>query len=157
MTIRRATPDDVPAITRIVQAAYAAYIPRIGRKPAPMLDDYAAQVREGQAWVVEADGAVAGVLVLLAAPDHLMIHNVAVDPARRRTGAGRALLRFAEAEALRLGVAEVRLYTNETMVENIALYRRIGYRETGRGVRAGFSRVDFSKKLAAEAGGEIAG
>ncbi len=145
MTIRPATPADVPAIARIVDAAYAPYVPRIGRKPAPMLDDHAARVRDGQAWVFEANGAVAGVAVLLDEADHLLLDNVAVDGARRGTGVGRALLEFTEAEAVRRGYGEVRLYTNVMMTENVALYRRIGYRETGRGGQAGYHRVFFAK------------
>jgi len=156
MTIRRARPADVAAIARIVTAAYAQYVPRIGRQPAPMLDDHAARVRDGEAWVLDADGEVAGVLVLLDQPDHLLLDNVAVDPVRRGTGAGRALLRFTEAEARRRGHREVRLYTNEMMLENIALYGRIGYRETGRSSESGFRRVYFSKTLPA-GGGETEG
>jgi len=157
MTIRPATPADVAAITRIVDVAYAPYVPRMGRKPAPMLDDHAARVRRGEAWVLEAEGSVAGVLVLIEAPDHLLLDNVAVDPAHRGAGLGRALLQFTEAEAIRRGHAEVRLYTNVKMTENIALYARIGYRETGRASQAGFERVFMVKRVAGEAAGEIAG
>jgi ribosomal protein S18 acetylase RimI-like enzyme len=151
--IRRAVPADLAAMARIVDAAYAHYVPRLGRKPAPMLDDHAARIRDGEAFVFEADGAVGGVLVLIDAPDHLLLDNIAVDPARRGTGLGRALLQFAEVEARRRGYPEVRLYTNEKMTENIALYGRIGYRETGRGAQSGFNRVFFAKAV----GGEIAG
>jgi hypothetical protein len=34
--VRPAVPADQPAIERIVAGAYAIYIPRIGRPPAPM-------------------------------------------------------------------------------------------------------------------------
>jgi len=155
--IRHATDADVAAIARIVDAAYAHYVPRMGRKPGPMLDDHAARVREGKAFVHATEGVVAGVLVLIDAPDHLLLDNVAVDPARRGSGIGRALLRFAEAEAQRRGHPEIRLYTHVTMTENIALYARIGYRETGRGTQAGFERVFFSKPVAADGSDEIAG
>jgi ribosomal protein S18 acetylase RimI-like enzyme len=157
--IRRATEDDVAAIARIVDDAYAHYVPRIGRKPMPMLDDHGARVRAGQAWVFEAaGGAVAGVLVLIDTADHLLLDNIAVDPARRGGGIGRALLQFAEPEAGRRGYAEIRLYTHEKMTENIALYGRIGYRETGRAVAvpSGLPRVHFAKRLSAGAA-EIAG
>jgi ribosomal protein S18 acetylase RimI-like enzyme len=147
VTIRPATAADVPAIARIVEAAYAPYVARIGRKPAPMLDDHAARVRDGQAMVFETDGAVAGVAVLLDEPDHLLLDNIAVDDAHRGTGIGRALLQFVEAEAARRGYAEVRLYTTEAMVENIALYARIGYQETGRGGQDGYRRVFFAKSV----------
>ena len=35
----------------LVRAAYAIYIPRLGRKPAPMQDDYAARIEAG--WQAE--------------------------------------------------------------------------------------------------------
>jgi hypothetical protein len=45
-------------------------------------------------------------------------------------------LAFAEAEALRRGYCEIRLYTHQTMAENQRLYASIGYEETGGGTRA---------------------
>ncbi|WP_346770510.1 hypothetical protein [Pseudomonas sp. 273] len=62
--IRQATPDDAPAIARLVDEAYSPYIPRIGRKPAPMLDDYRQVIAEADVFVCALDGEVAGVLVL---------------------------------------------------------------------------------------------
>lgn len=155
MTIRPATHADLPAIERIVAEAYSPYIARMGRKPGPMLDDYAARVRDREAFVFTAGEAVAGVLVLIDEADHLLLDNVAVDSAQRGHGAGRALLQFAEAEARRRGHPEIRLYTHQTMTENIALYPRIGYRETGRGVQSGFERVFFTKRVAPD--GEMTG
>jgi hypothetical protein len=45
--IRSATVADVRAIAQIVEDAYRVYIPRMGKPPGPMLDDYAARVAEG--------------------------------------------------------------------------------------------------------------
>ena len=157
MIIRRATPGDLADYAAIVEAAYAPYVPRMGRKPAPMLDDHAARVRDGEAWVAEVGGAVAGIAVLIDAPDHLLLDNIAVAAGHRRTGVGRALLGFAEAEAVRRGQPEVRLYTNETMVENIALYGRIGYVEVSRTLQKGFKRVFFRKPVAQSRTMEIPG
>ena len=157
MTIRPARPEDLAAITAIVDEAYGPYVARLGRKPMPMLDDHAARIRDGQAWVAEVERRVAGVLVLLHQDDHALLDNVAVAAAMRGTGVGRALLEFAEAEAARRGHEEVRLYTHETMVENIALYGRIGYREAGRTPFHGGHRVDFHKKLPRGHRGEIPG
>jgi ribosomal protein S18 acetylase RimI-like enzyme len=54
---------------------------------------------------------------------------------------------FAESEAQRLGYASIRLYTNEKMTENIAIYGRLGYRETGREVLRGLHVVHMRKQL----------
>lgn len=147
MGIRPARAGDVAAIGAIVDAAYAIYIPRMGKKPGPMLDDYAARVAEGVVWVAEQDGKVAGVVVLLPEDDHLLLDNVAVAPEAHGKGVGRALVAFAEAEARRRGHAEIRLYTHEKMTENIAMYPRLGYEETHRAQQAGYDRVFFRKKL----------
>jgi GNAT superfamily N-acetyltransferase len=145
--IRPATQADVPAIERIVHDAYARYIERIGKPPGPMLDDYPARVAEGAAWVLDEGGRIAGVLVLLPAPDHLLLDNVAVDPARQGSGLGRRLMTFAEDEARRLGHAELRLYTHVMMHENLAMYPRLGYEEFARFEQAGYQRVFMRKRI----------
>ena len=147
MRIRPADAADVPVVAAIVAAAYAHYVPRIGRAPGPMGDDYAALVRSHAVWVAEDEAGIAGLVVLLAEADHLLLDNVAVDPGRHGQGVGRALMIFAEAEARRRGCTEMRLYTHEKMVENVAMYARAGWTETGRGEQAGFSRVFFRKPV----------
>jgi len=145
---RRATAVDAPAIAALVDRAYEKYVKRIGQKPNPMLEDYAAAVATHDVWVIDApDGAIAAVLVLIPEADVLLLDNVAVDPARQGKGFGKALLAFAEDEARRQGFSALRLYTNENMTENIALYTRYGYRKTGRGKRRGLNVVYMRKKL----------
>ena len=62
-------------------------------------------------------------------------------------GIGGSLIRFCEAEARRSGAEVVTLYTNEMMVENLTLYPRLGYVETGRRREDGFDRVYFEKRV----------
>jgi GNAT superfamily N-acetyltransferase len=147
MLIRPANRGDVPAISAIVDAAYSIYIPRIGKPPGKMFDDYTAYVMAHSVWVAEDGAGVVGLIVLLPQVDHLLLDNVAVDPKRHGQGIGSALLQFAEAEARRLGFSEMRLYTSEKMTENLTMYPRLGWKETGRGVQSGYNRVFFSKKL----------
>ncbi len=147
VTVRRATPGDVPALYVVVHQAYLLYVPRIGRMPAPMTADYAAAVQAGQAWVAEADGQVVGLLVLVVNHGYLLIQNIAVLPSAQRRGIGARLLALAEEEARGQGLGEIRLYTNEGMTENLAYYPRHGYRETRRAEEHGFRRVFFSKVL----------
>ena len=150
--IRRATPDDRVVVAAIVHAAYAIYVDRIGKPPGPMLDDYGRLIADGAVSVFEApDGVLAGLVVLLPASDHLLLDNVAVRPERQGEGIGRRLIAFAESEARRLGYRELRLYTHEKMRENIALYLRLGFAETGRGREAGYDRVFMTKRLGSAA------
>lgn len=147
VTVRRATLDDVPALYLVVHEAYLLYVPRIGRMPAPMTADYSAAVRSGQAWVAEADGRIAGLIVLIARQGFLLIENIAVLPSAQRRGIGARLLTLAEDEARAHGLGEIRLYTNEGMTENLAYYPRRGYVETHRAEEDGFRRVFFRKRL----------
>ena len=145
--IRRAVVADVPAIERIVHDAYMKYVDRIGKPPGPMLDDYAARVAAGEVSVCAEGDAIAGILVLEPAADHLLLDNIAVAPAWQGRGVGRLLLDFADAEARRVGHAELRLYTHVLMHENIALYTKLGWQEYGRGEQAGFQRVFMRKPV----------
>jgi GNAT superfamily N-acetyltransferase len=141
--IRPAQPADRPVVELIVRDAYGMYVERIGKPPGPMLDDYGALIADGVVSVLEdSDG------TLLPKPDHLLLDNIAVRPGRQGRGLGRQLIAFAEAETRRLGHAELRLYTHQKMTENIALYARLGFVETGRGREAGYDRVFMTKRLA---------
>ncbi len=150
MTVRRARPEEAPLLRALVERVYAPWVPVLGRRPMPMDDDYEARVAAGEAWVLDEAGAVRGVLgvlVLVERADHLLLENVAVEPARKGKGDGRALLDFAEAEARRRGLPEIRLYTNELMERNIALYAARGYAETERRWEKGFRRVFMAKRV----------
>lgn len=139
---RLARPEEAGALRDLVRAAYAHYVPRLGREPFPMTDDYAARIAAGEAWWLP------GVAVLvLVEEDGLLLDNIAVAEAARGRGLGRALMAFAEDEARRRGYGRLWLYTNEKMVENIALYVRLGFRETHREEQAGFRRVFMEKRL----------
>lgn len=130
-----------------MRRAYAVYLERMAEPPGPMRDDYARHVAEGNAFVLATGETIIGVTVLLPKADHLLLDNVAVDPAHHKAGHGRRLIAFAEAEAMRQGFDEIRLYTHVTMHENIAYYPRLGYEETHRGEQDGFSRVFMRKRL----------
>ena len=120
---------------------------RIGRRPRPTTADYDRIGKSGHAWVAEEDGRIVGLLVLKPADDHMLLENVAVGPHAQRLGAGARLLQVAEEQARARDLPEVRLYTSEAMVENLAYYPRRGYHETHRSTQDGFRRVFFSKML----------
>jgi ribosomal protein S18 acetylase RimI-like enzyme len=145
--LRPATGSDAASVAALVDAAYGHYVERIGMPPGPMTDDYAEVIRDRQVTVAEHDGVIVGVVVLAVTTEGFVIDNVAVHPSRRGTGLGRALLRFAEAEARRAGFDAIHLYTHEKMTENLALYSRIGYVEYDRRSQGGFSLVYMRKQL----------
>ena len=145
--IRPASIGDLPELQRIVNDAYVKYVGRIGKPPAPMLDDYRKHILAHEAWVVLDGTAVTGLLVLVPTADYLLLDNVAVDPRFHGRGIGRALIEFAEREAARCGYNEIRLFTHQKMHENLLMYPRLGYEETGRGAQDGFDRVFYRKQI----------
>lgn len=136
---------DAEAVTDLVKDAYRPYVERIGREPMPMRMDHAVAIRDDEVWVLEDATSIVGVLHLAAEPDHLLIVNVAVSPQRQGQGLGRRLLDHAEQRASQTGRTEVRLYTNERFVENLAIYRRRGYAETHRTPAQGTDLVHMRK------------
>ncbi len=155
--IRLAVPAEADTLRAIVHDAYRHYISRMGKPPGPMQDDYTARIAAGQAWVLEDAGQVVGVLVLEDQEGGCLLDNIAVRPSGQGKGYGRDLLRFAEDTARARGFAAIILYTHVLMVENQALYRRIGYVETGRVNEKGFERVYMRKTLSAVVGTNVTG
>ncbi len=146
-SLRPAKPEDAPVVDHLVRASYSKYVERIGKEPAPMLEDYAALIRAGEVWVLAEGGEVLGVLVMRPAEDYLFVGNVAVAPGHQGRGLGRELMAFAEEWAEGAGLAEIRLYTNERMWENLAIYQKLGFEETGRKFDGGYQRVFMRKRL----------
>lgn len=146
--IRQAEAADEAAIRGIAEAAYAPYVPLIGRKPAPMQADFAAQIAAGQMHVaLDGAGALLGFITFYPRDGHMLLESVAVLPQAAGRGIGKALIAHCEAATRAQGLAEVQLYTNAKMTGNLALYPKLGYREAGRRREDGFERVYFVKPL----------
>ena len=147
-SFRLAGPADASAIATLVNAAYAKWVPILGRKPMPMLVDYGRAVIEHRIDVIEAAGSLAALIETNAAPDHLFIENIAVAPAQQGQGLGVRLLAHAETLARDSRLETLRLLTNGLMQANISLYQRHGYLITQIEERApGWSVVHMSKSL----------
>ena len=142
-TIRRGAPADADAIRALVAAAYAKWIPVIGRLPIPMRADYAQAVLEhrfdllpvgpnragpGLAGSNLAGSDLAGLIETKAEVDHLLVVTLAVHPAVQGRGFGVALMARADALAAEAGLARLRLYTNKKYTANLRLYGALGYR-----------------------------
>lgn len=124
---RSAAPADAAAIKAIVRAAYAKWVPVIGREPLPMRADYDKAVREHQFELAIEDGRIVGLIETIAHDDHIWIENVAVTPEAQGRGIGRQLLDSVERTAVEAGLRELRLLTNGAFKANVSLYKRQGY------------------------------
>jgi GNAT superfamily N-acetyltransferase len=127
-TIRRATIADAVTVRELTRAAYAKWVPILGREPRAMIADYDAALRDHLIDLLQVDGEAAALIEMAPRADHLLIVNVAVAPNYQGKGYGRALMAHAEEVARSLSLNEMRLYTNVLFAENLRLYSRLGYR-----------------------------
>jgi GNAT superfamily N-acetyltransferase len=147
-TVLRASIADAVSVRELTRAAYAKWVPLLGREPRPMTADYEAAVRNHLVDLLRVDGEAAALIEMAPTADHLLIVNVAVAPAHQGRGYGRALMAHAEEVARSLGLGEVRLYTNALFAENLQLYSRLGYRVDREEEHPQFGRtIHMSKRL----------
>jgi ribosomal protein S18 acetylase RimI-like enzyme len=146
--IRQAVADDEGAVRACAEQAYVQYVGVIGQKPAPMLADYGAQIAAGHVYLCTGEQEeLQGFIVFFEVDQHMFLENVAVSKAGRGKGIGKSLVQFCEAQAARLDLGSVHLYTNVKMTDNLAIYPRLGYVEVERRSEDGFDRVYFEKRL----------
>ena len=145
--IRKAAKSDLPEIETCAADAYAMYVDRIGREPAPMVADFASAIEKGQLYVALEDKRLAGFVVFYPQRDHVHLENVAVSPEFQKRGIGSGLIEFVEQQARAEGYCRLELYTNAKMTENLELYPRLGYQQFDRRIENGFDRVYFCKTL----------
>ena len=126
--LRQGMATDAPAIRDLTRAAYAKWVPVIGREPKPMTADYAEAVGQHRFDLLYVEGRLAALIETIPKADHLLIENVAVSPPLQGRGLGRKLMAHAEKVAASLGFSEIKLYTNKLFTENIRLYAKLGYR-----------------------------
>jgi ribosomal protein S18 acetylase RimI-like enzyme len=127
-TMKQATVADAAAVLALTREAYQKWVAVTGREPLPMRVDYAETLLKNRFDLLHEGEQLAALIETQLEPDHLLIVNVAVSPAFQKRGLGRRLMAHAETLAAEARVPKLLLYTNSLMKENIALYRRLGYR-----------------------------
>jgi GNAT superfamily N-acetyltransferase len=145
--ITRARPHDASAIRDLTRAAYAKWVPVIGREPKPMAADYDLAVRDHLIDLLHDGNLLAALIETIPRGDHLLIENVAVAPVFQGKGFGRRLLAHAEHLGASLGHRQVRLYTNKLFVKNVQFYLGLGYGVDREEPFLGGTTVHMSKPL----------
>lgn len=145
--IRLARAEEASLVAAIVHAAYVGYQTSIGTTPGPMRDDYNDLVARGVVHVLEENGDILGLVVLIPEQRVMLLDNVAVRPEAQGRKLGSRLIAFAEQQARAAGFDSIRLYTQELMTENRARYTHLGFVETHRAEEKGLKRVYMTKAL----------
>lgn len=146
--IRRAVPQDEPAIRACAAQAYAPYVAAIGRRPAPMDEEFTGPIHAGHVQIAEdSTGEFMGFIVFYEVAGTMHLETLAVCPEFMGRGIGKALISRCEQAARQSGLPTVALYTNEKMTDNLSIYPHLGYVEVARRHEDGFNRVYFEKPL----------
>src|SRR4051794_18409615 len=151
LKFRRATKADAGAARDLTRAAYAKWVPVIGREPKPMGADYEAAIQNHRIDLLYLGDVLAGLLETVDENDQLLIENVAVHPGFQGRGLGSKLMAHAETLAASLGYDRLWLYTNQKFTSNIAFYLKLGYRvDREEDVGGGTIKVDMSKIICSQ-------
>lgn len=144
MLLRRATVDDAPTLAALNRWVHE---PHVAAEPAvyPPLDPAAAEAwarerlaaADVRALVAEVDGVAVGLVVTQVvrrpatpftfARAFLLVDQLAVAPAARRRGVGRALMAAVRDLARELGLARIELDVRAWNQGAVAFYRALGW------------------------------
>lgn len=138
---------DLVFLETCARAAYALYVERIGREPAPMVADFQKDIEDGKASLILLDGKKVGYVIIFSKNDALFIENVALHPDAQGKRLARPIFEELENRARAAQLVKLSLYTNEKMTENLSLYPKLGFVETDRRTENGFNRVYFEKSV----------
>jgi ribosomal protein S18 acetylase RimI-like enzyme len=129
--VRLAEPADIPHLPGIELAAAQAFrgTPQAWCAEADVMpaEDYPPLVEDGDVWVAEDDGVLAGFVVTEMEEDFLHIWELAVHLDHQRKGAGRALIAAVAEAARAAGCTSVTLSTFTNVEFNQPYYRALGF------------------------------
>lgn len=166
MQIRHARPDDISSILQLV----AEVVPLMNAggnlqwdANYPNREIFTEDIRHDKLWVAEVDGQIAGVSAITTDQDPeyaevgwdlsetaIVTHRLAVSPRFHGRGIAAALLHQAELEALRRGIARLRIDTNSENAATQQLFPKMGYvfaGEIGLKYRPGLRFYCYEKRL----------
>src|SRR5262245_10630678 len=128
--LREATDADVPTLVAVLIAAFDEYRGRLD-PPSGAHGETEEKLRHllrGASAVLAFVGdQVAGCVFYAPVGEHIDLFRLAVLPAYRGRGIGRALVEYVEAHAPALGISRVQLGVRVALPDNRAYYERMGY------------------------------
>ncbi len=133
--VRWASIADRAAVVKVLQRAFADYDGRLQPPPGALGETEAsvrAHLQKGRIALAFIEGAPVGAMFLERKGDALFLSRVSVVPEKRGSGITARMVALAEEGARREGVRALTLRVREVLAQNLALFQRLGFRETGR-------------------------
>src|SRR5215467_976457 len=129
-TIRIALAEDIPALVRLINAAFRVEQPFIeGERIDP--EGVRAYMKKGKFLLAEESAGLGGCVYVEVTGDRGYVGLLGVDPSRQGTGLGRKLMDAAENYFREAGCAAVDLRTISPRTPLLSFYRHLGYSLTG--------------------------
>ncbi|WP_374337540.1 GNAT family N-acetyltransferase [Leeia sp.] len=134
--VERVASADIPAVYRLIQAAFLPYVGVLPSRPTALdMDEaslHASLQRPGGTLLVRAgqEAIATGAWVMI--DGRAWLKRIAVHPDQQGTGVGRCLVRALEQQAMAAGVRHLQLGTRRRLPGNLVFYARLGYSECGR-------------------------
>ena len=159
LLVRRATPDDHPAIGAVTVAAYEPFLADVESDYRRHLENAERRDREAELWVAELDGRLVGTVTYcpvgspwreLAREDEGEFRMLAVHPDAQGHGVGGVLVERCDERAVADGLRAMVLCSQSGMAAAHRVYQRMGYtRDPGRDWSPvpGVDLVSFAKEL----------
>lgn len=146
VTVRRIGRDygDWQGLLTLILQAFAYMAGRIDPPSSALRltpESVARQVEAGAVFIAEEAGELVGSIFCEVKGEALYLGKLAVRPDCQGRGIGRALLRAAEDEARRLGLAMLELQTRIELVENHATFARLGFVKTAESAHPGYAQA----------------
>lgn len=149
MQIRLANETDFPGILACEEKAFGMSARTGNIRDISQCSTLAAQIRNGEVYVIIGQDRILGYISYVPSNDHVFVDTIAVLPRHHRKGLGSKLLGHAEEAAAVMGLHSVKLFTDGRIAGNVTFYEQQGYGETGRCEEDEFSRIFYSKNVAA--------
>lgn len=133
--VRLAAVADRAAVVKVLQRAFADYDGQLQPPPGALGETEAsvrAHLKKGSIALAFIAGEPVGAMFIERKGDALFVSRVSVVPEKRGSGITARMVVLAEEEARRQGIHALSLRVREVLAQNVALFQRLGFRETGR-------------------------
>ncbi len=145
-TIREAITADTATLATLIEAAFAEYRGRLD-PPSGAHDETTESLTHrlagGGAFLAVSEGAPLGCVFYEPGDGYVHASRLAVLPAYRSRGLGRALLEAVEGRARAAGVPRTRLGVRIALERQRAYYERLGYRAVAAVAHAGYTQPTY--------------
>ncbi len=148
IAIRTAGATDAPVLLQLIHTAFEEMRDRLdppsGAHAESIASLQALFARGERAALATVDGAAAGCVFCVRSGVEMYAHRLAVLPAYRRAGIGRALMTYVEEQALAENCAYVRVGVRLALPGNLAFFTQLGYTDILEDSHPGYTAPTFA-------------